>query len=200
MENRKLYKNVKMGANSLIGDFVIIGVPPKGKKDGELETVIGDNAVIRSHTVIYAGNQIGDNFQTGHGVMVRELNTIGDDVSVGTGSVLEHHLNIGNEVRIHSQVFIPEYSNLEDKCWLGPKVAFTNAMYPRSKDVKENLKGPTIMREAKIGANSTLLPGITIGERALVGAGSVVTKDVPREKVVAGNPAKVIKDIKELPY
>jgi acetyltransferase-like isoleucine patch superfamily enzyme len=197
---KKIYKNVKIGKNAFIGDFVIIGVPPRDKEDGELETIIGDNALIRSHTVIYAGNVIGDNFQTGHAVILRESNIIGNDVSVGTGSVVEHHVDIGNNVRIHSKVFIPELSSLKDECWIGPNVVFTNAMYPQSKNVKQNLKGPTIMPKAKIGANSTILPGIVIGENSLVGAGSVVTKDVPTAKVIAGNPAKIIKDIKNLPY
>jgi acetyltransferase-like isoleucine patch superfamily enzyme len=107
---------------------------------------------------------------------------------------------MGNGVRIHSQAFVPEYSVLEDNCWIGPNVVITNAKYPRSPRVKETLKGAIIRQGAKIGANSTLLPGIEIGENALVGAGSVVTKNVPAGTVVVGNPAYVIKQISELPY
>ncbi len=84
MRNYKIYKNVKTGKNCEIGIYVVIGFPPKGKKDGDLETIMGDNAIIRSHTVIYAGNEIGDNFQTGHGTFLREVNKIGNNVSVGT--------------------------------------------------------------------------------------------------------------------
>jgi len=196
----RIYTNVSLGKNVKIGDFVIIGEPPKGSKDGEFETVIGDNAIIRSHTVIYAGNIIGNNFQTGHGALIRELNRIGDNVSIGSGTVLEHHILVYNNVRIHSQAFVPEYSILEEDCWLGPNVVLTNAKYPLSPNVKKDLKGPIIKRKAKIGANSTLLPGIVIGENALVGAGSVVTTNVPPNKVVAGNPARIIKEISELPY
>jgi len=194
----KLYPNVKLGRNARIGAFVVIGVPPRGKKAGELPTIIGDNAVIRSHTVIYAGNVIGDNFQTGHAAIIREENEIGDDVSIGTHSVVEHHVKIGHRVRIHSQAFIPEYSILEDECWIGPNVVFTNALYPASPQAKAHLKGPLIKKRAKIGANATLLPGIVVGENALVGAGAVVVGDVPPNKVVAGNPARVIKDISEI--
>ncbi len=197
---KKIYENVKIGDNASIGDFVIIGVPSIGKKDGEIETVIGANAVIRSHTVIYAGNKIGNNFQTGHGVKIRESNVIGNNVSIGTGSVVEHHVNIADGVRIHSNAFIPEFSKLETECWIGPNVVFTNAMYPCSENVKQTLKGPTVMSKAKIGANSTLLPGVIIGENALIGAGSVVTKNISKDKVAVGNPAKIIKDIKDLPY
>jgi acetyltransferase-like isoleucine patch superfamily enzyme len=195
---RRIYKNVSLGKNVTMGDFVIIGLPPASRDDGELKTAIGDNAVIHSHTVIYAGNVIGDNFFTGHAVMIRECNLIGNEVSIGTHSVIEHHLKIENKVRIHSQTFIPEYSILEEGCWIGPKVTFTNARHPLCPQVKECLKGPIIKRGAKIGANATLLPGITVGENAVVGAGAVVTNDVPPGAVVIGNPARIIKDIGEL--
>src|SRR4029434_11032591 len=140
-------------------------------------TVIGKGAVIRSHTVIYAGNIIGNNFQTGNKVNIRESNRIGNNVSVGTLSVIEHHVEIADNVRIHTQVFIPEYSTLEEGCWIGPNVVFTNAKYPLSPRVKDNLVGTVIRKGAKIGANATLLPGVVIGENALVGAGAVVVRD-----------------------
>jgi acetyltransferase-like isoleucine patch superfamily enzyme len=189
---------VYLGANTEIADFVIVGVPPRGKAAGDLPTHIGPNAVIRSHAVIYAGNVIGAYFQTGHGVMIRELNEIGDDVSVGSHSIVEHHVKIGNRVRIHSNAFIPEYSILEEDAWIGPNVVCTNALYPLSPDAKKNLQGPHLLPGAKIGANATLLQGVVIGCNALVGAGAVVVHDVPDGKVVVGNPARIIKDISEL--
>jgi acetyltransferase-like isoleucine patch superfamily enzyme len=189
---------VQLGKGPQVGEYVIVGEPPRGKTPGEMLTVIGSNAVIRSHSIIYAGNVIGDNFQTGHGVMIRENNQIGDNVSVGTHSIVEHHVTIGNDVRLHSNVFVPEFSVLEDGCWLGPNVVVTNARYPRSPDVKETLKGAIIKRNAKIGANTTLLPGVTIGENALIGAGSVVVDDVPPGAVAVGNPARVVKRVADL--
>jgi acetyltransferase-like isoleucine patch superfamily enzyme len=200
MTTYRLYDNVVLGAGWTIEDFCIVGAPPRGKREGELQTVIGDNAVIRSHTVIYAGNVIGRNFQTGNKVNIREANRIGDNVSIGTLSVVEHHVEIGNGVRIHTQAFIPEFSVLEEGCWIGPNVVLTNAKYPLSPGAKDQLAGPVIRRGAKIGANVTILPGVTIGENALVGAGSVVAKDVPPGAVVVGNPARVIRQIAELPY
>ncbi|HEX7593457.1 MAG TPA: acyltransferase [Anaerolineae bacterium] len=194
----RILPNVQLGAGKVIGDYCIIGEPPRGKHAGELETRIGARAVIRSHTVIYAGNVIGDDFQTGHGALVREENEIGNNVSIGSHTIVEHHVKIGNNVRLHSNVFVPEFSILEDDCWLGPNVVVTNARYPRSKNVKEQLRGATIKRGAKIGANATLLPGVVIGANALVGAGAVVTRDVPAGAVVIGNPARVIKNIEEI--
>ena len=202
MTEAKLYPNVKIGPGAQLGDYVVIGVPPRGREVGELETTIGAGAVIRSHTVIYAGNCIGDRFQTGHFVMIREENQIGDDVSVGTNSVIEHHVVVEDGVRIHSQAFIPEFSRLESGCWIGPNVVLTNALHPLCPEAKACLKGPHIGRGAKIGANSTILPDRTVGVDALVGAGSVVVHDVPNRAVVAGNPARVIKSIDDLncPY
>jgi acetyltransferase-like isoleucine patch superfamily enzyme len=162
--------------------------------------MIGRGAVLRSHTVIYAGNRIGENFQTGNKVNIRESNEIGNNVSIGTMSVIEHHIRIGNGVRMHSQVFVPEFTVIEDDAWLGPNVVLTNAKYPLSPGVKETLAGPIVRKGAKIGANSTILPGIVIGANSLVGAGSVITKDVPDNAVVAGNPARLIKMIDALPY
>lgn len=150
--------------------------------------------------MIYAGNRIGKRFQSGHNALIREENSIGDDVSIGSGSIIEHHVKIEDGVRIHSRAFVPEFSILEAGCWIGPGVVITNAKYPLAPDAKKTLKGATVRRGAKVGANSTLLPGVVIGENALVGAGSVVTKDVPAGAVVAGNPAKVIKMVSELPY
>jgi len=195
---KEIYKNVKIGKGAKIDEFVRIGVPPRGKKDGELVTVIGRNAILRSGTVIYAGNAIGNNFSTGHNAVIREKNKIGNNVSIGTLSCIEHHVRIKDNVRIHSQAFIPEYTVLEEKCWIGPNVVITNAMHPECPKVKKCLKGAHIKKGAKLGANVTLLPAVSVGESALVGAGSVVVKDVPPGAVVCGNPARVIKNISDL--
>ena len=188
-----IHPNVSLGENVVVEDYCIIGCPFKDY-DGE-ETIIGDDAVIRSGTVIYAGNRIGASFQTGNKANIRELNEIGNNVSVGTLSIIEHHVKIRDGVRIHGQVFVPEYSVLENDAWLGPNVVLTNAKYPRSKNVKNELQGPVINKNAKIGANSTILPGVVIGENSLIGAGSVVTKNIKPDVIAVGNPAVIIKSI-----
>lgn len=157
MNGSIIHPGVVIGKNVEIEEFCIIGKPAK---DAEGPTIIGDNSVIRSHTVIYAGTTIGNNFQTGHHALVRENTKIGNNVSVGSGSCVEHHVEIQDDVRIHSQAFIPEFSKLEKGAWIGPNVVLTNARYPRSRDVKNRLVGPTIGKNARIGANSTLLPGV----------------------------------------
>ena len=188
-----IHPNVTLGEDVVVEDFCIIGLPFKGMKN--IQTIIGSGAIIRAGTYIYAGNQIGKNFQTGNKANIRELNQIGDDVSIGTHSVIEHHITIGNNVRIHSQVFVPEYSTLENDCWIGPNVVLTNARYPKHVSVKDELKGPLIGNNAKIGANTTILPGVTIGKNSLIGAGCVVTKHVAPDTIVVGNPAKPLRKI-----
>jgi len=198
--NIKVYRGVRLGKNFQIGDYSIIGIPIKNGNRTLEQTVIGDNSLIRSHTIIYSGNKIGDNFQTGHGVLVRESNEIGRNVSVGSHSIIEHHVKIGNNVRIHSGAFIPEYTVIEDNAWIGPQVTLTNAKYPASSLAKKYLSGPKIKKGAKIGGGAVLLPGVKIGKESLVGAGSVVTKDVPDRTVVAGNPAVWNNKIENLFY
>ena len=188
-----IHPNVSIGSNVVIEDFCIIGVPFKGMKNEQ--TIIGDNSIIRSGTYIYAGNKIGKNFHTGNKVNIRELNVIGDNVSIGTLSVIEHNIIIHNGVRIHTQAFIPEYTIIEKNCWIGPNVVLTNAKYPKHPKVKENLNGVYIQQNVKIGANTTLLPGVVIGKHSLIGAGSVVTKNVAARMIVAGSPAKEIRKV-----
>jgi acetyltransferase-like isoleucine patch superfamily enzyme len=196
----RIHPNVTLGENVVVEDYCIIGCPPRGRASGELPTVIGADSVIRSHTVVYAGNTIGHHFQTGNGVNIRESNQIGNEVSIGTHSVIEHHVEIADGVRIHTQAFIPEYCQLGKHAWVGPNVVLTNAAYPASPKAKETLRGVVLKEKARIGANSTLLPGVVIGRNSLVGAGSTVTKDVPDDSVAYGNPATVRKPIAQLPY
>ncbi len=194
-----IYPGVIWGGDYDIGAYAVVGEPGRDVGQEIVETHIGAGAMIRSHTVIYAGNKIGRNFQTGHGVMIRELNQIGDDVSVGTHSIVEHHVWIGNNVRIHSNVFVPEYCVLEDTCWIGPAVVMTNANYPRSRNVKANLRGVVVQKGARIGAGAVLLPGVVIGMNALIGAGAVVVRDVEENAVVVGNPARLINLVTNIP-
>lgn len=193
-----VYPGVEMGEGADLGPFVVVGYPAGGESPGARATIIGAGARIRANSVIYAGNRIGERFQTGQLVSIREDNEIGDDVSVGTGTVIEHHVRIGNRARIHSQAFVPEYSVIEDEAWIGPNVVFTNVLHPLCPQAKRCAKGAVVRRGAKIGANATLMPDITIGAMALVAAGAVVVRDVPEGAVVSGNPARVVKHVDEL--
>lgn len=192
-----VYPNVTLGKNCHLDESVILGYPPWGKKEGEAPLVIGNNAFIRSGTVILAGSKIGDNFQCGHNVVIREENQLGDDVMVHNGSQIYPRNKIGNKVVIHAGCFLESVS-LGDEVILGPQVVFTDDLHPRCPHYLECVGGAKVGKRAKIGANCTILPGVKIGEQSLIGAGSVINKDVPSKVVAVGNPAKVIKKISEV--
>jgi len=176
----------KIRENANIHENVIIGVE---YKKGSKAPIIGENAIFRSNTVVYNDVDIGDNFKTGHNVVIREKTKIGDDVLVGTNSVIEGNCTIGNNVRIQSNVYIPTNTTIEDNVFIGPCACFTNDKYPVRIDF--DLKGPIIKKGASVGANSTFLSDVEIGEGAMVAAGAIVTKDVPSFFLAIGVPARI---------
>ena len=172
--------------NAEIQENVIIGQKYKGRSKSP---IIGKNAFIRSNSVIYDDTEIGDNFRTGHGVVVREKTKIGDKVLIGTNSIIEGQSTLGSNISIQSNVYIPTNTIIEDYVFMGPCVCFTNDKYPIRIDF--DLKGPTIRRGASIGANSTFLSGIEVGEGAMVAAGAIVTHDIPPYYLAIGAPARI---------
>ena len=156
---------------------------------------IGENPLIRSGSVIYPDTEIGYNFKTGHNVLVREETKIGNNVLLGTNTIVENKCSLGSNISIQSNAYIPTNTKIEDNVFIGPCAVLTNDKYPIRE--KAELIGPTIKKGASIGANCTILPGVTISEGAIVASGAVVTKDVPAWKIVAGVPAKIVKDVPE---
>lgn len=128
--------------------------------------------------------------------VVLEHAVIGDNCNINAQVLIENDVVIGNNVTVKSGVQLWDGTRVEDDVFIGPNATFTNDLMPRSKQYPEAFLGITLKQGASIGANATLLPGVTVGERAMVGAGTVVTEDVPAYAVVVGNPAKVIRYIK----
>jgi acetyltransferase-like isoleucine patch superfamily enzyme len=172
--------------NAKLQENVTIGLKYKTRSN---PPIIGENALIRSNSVIYDDVEIGDNFKTGHGVVIREKTRIGNNVLIGTNSVIEGHCTIGSNTSIQSNVYLPIKTTIEDHVFIGPCVCLTNDKYPIRIDF--DLKGPIIRRGASIGANSTFLSGIEIGEGAMVAAGAIVTHDVPSYFLAIGTPARI---------
>ena len=185
---------IKIGKNKQIDKSVILGyLTARSLKNNVL--TIGNHARIRSGSVIYLGTKIGDHFETGHNVVIREENCLGDNISVWGNSVIDYRCVIGNNVKIHTNVYVAQYKTIEDDCFLAPGVMIANDPCPIC---TKCMKGPTIKKGVKIGVNVTLLPHVTIGEFCLIGAGSVVTKDIPAYSLAYGNPAVVVKKVTEI--
>lgn len=191
--SRSIPVEVHLGPNAQIDDNVLLGYLTS-RSISHAPVSIGSDAVVRSGSVIYDSVTIGDRFQTGHYVIVREENQIGDDVCLWSHSVVDYGCRIGHRVKIHTKVYIAQFSVIEDEVFIAPGVTFANDKYP----VSPNLKGPYIRRGARIGVNAAILPGVVVGEASLVGGGSVVTRDVPKGVVVAGNPAKIMGTVDEI--
>lgn len=116
---------------------------------------------------------------------------IGEDCNVNAHTLIEGDVVLGNRVTVKSGVYIWNVSRIGEGGFLGPNVTFTNDLYPRSKKRSTRLIGPTIQRNVSVGANVTILPGVTLGENCMVGAGSVVTRSVPAGALVFGAPATI---------
>ena len=184
----------RVGPDSVIDPGVIIGYPP-GRPGTFTDVTIGRGARIRTGTVIYAGVEIGDDFETGHNAVIREENRIGSHATIWNNTTIDYGCVIGDRVKIHCNIYVAQFTTIEDDVFMAPGVTIANDPHPIC---TKCMQGPTIRRGARIGVNVTLLPLITIGENALVGAGSVVTADVPAGMAVAGNPARVIGPVDSL--
>ena len=188
---------VQLGEGCVVQQPCVLGMLPRGAEHSDASTIIGVGGVIRPFTTIYAGVECGARFQTGQGVSIREDNIIGDDVSIGTNTVLEYGNRIGDRVRIHTGCFL-ELVTVEADAWIGPNVVFADDPHPPCPRYRDCRGGAVVRARARIGANSTILPGVVIGAGALVGAGSVVTHDVPEGAVVVGNPARPMSAVSDL--
>jgi acetyltransferase-like isoleucine patch superfamily enzyme len=186
---------VVLGDGSKIDPGAVLGYPT-GRHISAATLRIGPGAQIRTGTVIYAGSTIGAGLETGHNVVIREENVIRDHFSIWNNSTIDYGCDIGNGVKIHCNVYVAQFTTIEDDVFLAPGVTIANDPHPVCGLC---MRGPTIKRGARIGVNVTLLSHITIGEGALIGAGSVVTQDVPARTLAYGNPARPVRSVDELP-
>jgi acetyltransferase-like isoleucine patch superfamily enzyme len=196
-DNTVIYDNVVIEDEVTIANNCIIGEPLNSYySDPEYNnpsTTIGKGSLIRSHAIIYAGNRLGEYVSTGHRVTLRENNTVGHHTVIGTLSDLQGNLTIGHYCRLYSNVHISALSVLGNFVALYPYVVMTNDPYPPSDD----LKGAVIGDYTQVAAHSTILAGVKIGQNCLIGALSVVSKNVPDYSLVMGEPAELKMDVRK---
>ena len=195
-EGTVLGEGVKVLEHAVVGKQPTLSPRSTAKREPLPPTVIGDGTVISTGAIVFAGTKVGARVILGDQSCVRERVTIGDDVVVGRGSLVENDTTIGALTKIQAGAYITAYSTLEEHVFVAPCVVTTNDNFMGRTERRHDLiKGPTIRRGARIGGGAILLPGIEVGEEAFVGAGAVVTKDVPARVVVVGSPARVLRDV-----
>jgi len=188
-----------------VGDNAVLGKQPRPAPTSTVSIseplkglVVGDGCSIGTGAVLYAGTIVGQQTMIADQAFVREKCAIGDSVIVGRGVTVENETSIGNFVKIQTGAYVTAYTIVEDYVFIAPGVYTTNDNFMgRTLERFEFRKGPVIRRGARVGANTTLLPGIEIGREAFVAAGSVVTRNVPAATVVMGIPARPVQPVPE---
>ena len=193
-----LGSGVKVLENAVVGKQPSLSPRSTTKREPLPPAEIGEGTIVSTGAIVFAGSRVGARVILGDQSCVRERVTIGDDVVLGRGSLVENDTTIGAMTRIQAEAYITAYSTLEEHVFVAPCVVTTNDNYMgRTEQRHELMKGPTIRRGARVGGGAVLCPGVEIGEEAFVGAGAVVTKDVPPRTIVVGNPARVLREVPE---
>ena len=193
-----LGEDVRVLENAVVGKQPSLGSKSTAKREPLPPTTIGDGTVVSTGAIVFAGSSIGANCIVGDQSCIRERVTMADDCILGRGSLVENDTTIGALTKIQADAYITAYSTLEEQVFIAPCVVTTNDNFMgRTERRHELIKGPTIRRGARVGGGAILCPAVEIGEEAFVGAGAVVTKDVPARMLVVGNPARVVREVPE---
>jgi acetyltransferase-like isoleucine patch superfamily enzyme len=191
-----LGEDVKVLENAVVGKQPALSPRSTAKREELPPPVIGDGTIVSTGAIVFAGTRIGARVVLGDQSCVRERVTVGDDVVVGRGSLIENDTSVGALTKIQADAYITAYTTIEEQVFVAPRVVTTNDNYMGRTERRHALtKGPTIRRGARVGGGAILCPGVEIGEEAFVGAGAVVTKDVPPRTVAVGNPARTLREV-----
>jgi acetyltransferase-like isoleucine patch superfamily enzyme len=191
-----LGEGVKVLENAVVGKEPVLSPRSTARREPLPPAELGEGTIVSTGAIVFAGSRIGARVILGDQTCVRERVTIGDDVVLGRGSLVENDTTIGAHTRIQAEAYITAYSTLEEHVFVAPCVVTTNDNFMgRTERRHELVEGPTIRRGARVGGGAVLCPGIEVGEEAYVGAGAVVTTDVPPRALVVGNPARVLREV-----
>jgi UDP-2-acetamido-3-amino-2,3-dideoxy-glucuronate N-acetyltransferase len=189
--------DVRIDDNTIVGKLPMKAALSAITRDQQLPPCeIEDGCLVGALSVLYRGCKLRTKVMVADLASIREEVELGEYTIVGRGVTVENKVKIGKRCKLETEAYITALSEIEDGCFIAPEVTFTNDNFlGRTKERFKFHKGVTVKRGGRIGANVTVLPGITIGEDALVAAGSVVTRDVPAKKLVMGSPARVRRDV-----
>jgi acetyltransferase-like isoleucine patch superfamily enzyme len=187
---------VRVLENAVVGKQPSLGAASTAKRDPLPPAEIGAGTIISTGAIVFAGATVGANCIVGDQSCIRERVRMADDCILGRGSLVENDTTIGAGSRIQAGAYLTAYSTLEEDVFIAPCVVTTNDNFMgRTERRRELMRGPTIRRGARVGGGAILCPGVEIGAEAFVGAGAVVTKDVPPRTVVVGSPARVLREV-----
>jgi acetyltransferase-like isoleucine patch superfamily enzyme len=189
---------VKVLEGAVVGKQPTLSPRSTAKREPLPPAELGDGTIVSTGAIVFAGSRVGARVILGDQSCVRERVHVGDDVVLGRGSLIENDTTIGARTKIQAGAYITAYSALEDDVFVAPCVVTTNDNFMGRTERRHDLiKGPTIRRGARIGGGAILCPAVEIGAEAFVGAGAVVTKDVPPRMLVVGNPARVLRAVND---
>jgi acetyltransferase-like isoleucine patch superfamily enzyme len=195
-EGTILGNGVRVLEHAVVGKQPTLGATSTAKRDPLPPAQIGDGTVVSTGAIVFAGATVGANCIVGDQSCIRERVELADDCILGRGSLIENDTTVGTGTRIQAGAYITAYSTLEADVFIAPCVVTTNDNFMgRTEQRKSLMRGPTIRRGARVGGGAIICPAVEIGEEAFVGAGAVVTKDVPARKLVVGSPARVLRDV-----
>lgn len=195
----KIANNVRIDDNTVVGKQPMRAVNSIFKDEKELPpAIVGEGCLIGAGVIVYCGCEIGEKTLIADLATVRENVTIGSKTIIGRGVAVENFCKVGSNCKLETNVYLTAYSEVEDNVFIAPGVVTSNDNFAaRSKERYNHFKGVTVKKGGRIGAQATILPGKIINEDGFVAAGSVVTKDVQKEIIVAGNPAKELRKVPE---
>jgi acetyltransferase-like isoleucine patch superfamily enzyme len=197
-EGTVLGDGVRVLENAVVGKQPSLGASSTAKREPLPPARIGNGTVISTGAIVFAGSSVGADCIVGDQSCIRERVAMGDDCILGRGSLIENDTTVGRGTRIQANAYITAYSTLEEDVFIAPCVVTTNDNFMgRTERRRELMRGPTIRRSARVGGGAVICPGVEIGVEAFVGAGAVVTKDVPPHKLVVGSPARIVRDVAE---